>query len=129
MLRRCDSILLATADADGQPYVQHRGGPPGFIHVLDERTLGFADFAGNGQYPTVDNLVENPRAFLLLLDYARGQRVKFVGRARISADAALLAKLAPPTDYPAVVERVILFDVVAWSANCPQHIPRLVPAH
>jgi len=127
MVERADSILLATADADGAPYVQHRGGPPGFLHVLDERTIAFADFAGNRQYTTVDNLAENARAFLFLIDYARGQRIKFAGRARVSNDAALMARLEP-AGYDAAAERPIVFDVLAWSANCQQHIPHLVPA-
>ncbi len=127
MLERTDSILLATADADGAPYVQHRGGPPGFLHVLDERTIAFADFAGNRQYTTVDNLAENAQAFLFLIDYARGQRIKFTGRARVSTDATLMAQLAP-AGYNAEVERAIVFGVLAWSANCQQHIPHLVPA-
>jgi len=123
MLRASDSIVLATADADGHPYVQHRGGPPGWLHVLDDHTLAFADFAGNRQYTTVDNLVENPHAFILFIDYERGHRIKIAGRARISDDTALIAQLTP-LDYPAEVERAIVFDVGAWSANCPQHIPR-----
>ena len=123
MLRESDSIVLATADADGHPYVQHRGGPPGWLHVLDDHTLAFADFAGNRQYTTVDNLAENAQAFLLFVDYERGHRIKIAGRARVSDDAALIAQLTP-RDYPAEVERAIVFDVSAWSANCPQHIPR-----
>jgi len=125
MLRACDSIVLATADADGHPYVQHRGGRPGWLHVQDERTLAFADFAGNRQYTTVDNLSENPRAFLLFVDYERGHRIKIAGRARVSKDPALIASLTPP-GYPAEVERAIVFDVAAWSANCAQHIPRRI---
>ena len=127
MIERSDSIMLATADADGAPYVQHRGGPPGFLHVLDAQTIAFADFGGNRQYTTVDNLAENPCAFLFLIDFARGQRIKFAGTARVSTDAELMARLTPP-GYPAEVERAIVFDVAAWSANCSQHIPHLVPA-
>jgi len=127
MVEHSDSIFLATADADGAPYVQHRGGPPGFLHVLDAHTIAFADFGGNRQYTTVDNLAENPRAFLFLIDFARGQRIKFAGTARVSTDAELMARLTPP-GYPAEVERAIVFDVAAWSANCSQHIPHLVPA-
>ena len=127
MLRACDSVVLATADADGHPYVQHRGGPPGWLHVPDDRTLAFADFAGNRQYTTVDNLAENARAFLLFIDYERGHRIKIAGRARVSDDQALIARLTP-AGYPADVERAIVFDVDAWSANCAQHIPRRVKA-
>ncbi len=127
MLRTCDSIVLATADADGHPYAQHRGGPPGWLHVIDDRTLAFADFAGNRQYTTVDNLAENPRAFMLLVDYEHGHRIKLAGRARVSDDAGLIERLTP-RDYPAEVERAIVFDITAWSANCPQHIPRRTAA-
>jgi predicted pyridoxine 5'-phosphate oxidase superfamily flavin-nucleotide-binding protein len=118
------SVFLATANADGQPYIQHRGGPPGFLHVLDERTIAFADFAGNRQYLTLGNLADNPRAHLFLIDYARRRRVKLWGSARaVDDDAALLAALTPP-DYPARVERAIVFTVDAWDVNCPKHIPQ-----
>lgn len=119
-----DSAYLATASADGQPYVQHRGGPRGFLRVLDESTLAFADYAGNRQYITVGNLAENPRAFLFLMDYAARRRIKLWGRARcVEGDAALLAQLTPP-GARARVERAIVFTLEAWDANCPQHIPR-----
>jgi uncharacterized protein len=118
------SIFLATVSADGQPYIQHRGGPPGFLRVLDDRTLGFADFAGNRQYITQGNLAENPKAHLFLIDYAQRKRVKVWGEASVvEGDAALLAKLMPE-GYKARPEQVILFTVSAWDANCPQHIPQ-----
>jgi hypothetical protein len=118
------SVFLATANAEGQPYIQHRGGPPGFLRVLDERTIGFADFAGNRQYITLGNLADNPRAHLFLIDYARRQRVKIWGEARVEeSDAALLAQLMPQ-GYKARPEQAILFSVRAWDANCPQHIPQ-----
>lgn len=118
------SVMLATANAEGQPYVQHRGGPPGFLHVLDEHTIAFADFAGNRQYITQGNLSENPRAFLFLMDYAARRRIKIWGRARVvEGDAELMARLMP-AGYPARPEQVILFDVEAWDVNCPQHIPQ-----
>ncbi len=121
-----DSIYLATANANGQPYVQHRGGPRGFLKVLNDHTLAFADFIGNKQYITTGNLLENDRAFLFLMNYAEGERMKIWGRARVVADdAALLGRLADPA-YSARVEQAIVFDVEAWNANCPQHIPRLV---
>jgi hypothetical protein len=121
-----DSAYIATANAAGQPYVQHRGGPPGFLHVLDDRTLAFADFAGNKQYITTGNLLENDRAFLFLMNYADGERIKIWGRARaVKDDPALFDRLADPS-YPARVEQAIVFDVEAWNANCPQHIPQLV---
>jgi predicted pyridoxine 5'-phosphate oxidase superfamily flavin-nucleotide-binding protein len=121
-----DSAYLATANALGQPYVQHRGGPPGFLHVLDPHTLAFADFAGNRQYITLGNLAENDRAFLFLMDYEQQERIKIWGRAKVvTDDAELLAKLVQP-EYGARVEQAIVFTVSAWDANCSQHIPRLV---
>ncbi len=118
------SVMLATANAEGQPYVQHRGGPPGFLRVLDEHTLAFADFAGNRQYITQGNLAENPRAFLFLMDYAERRRIKIWGHARVvEGDDALMARLMPQ-GYPARPEQVVLFDVQAWDVNCPKHIPQ-----
>jgi uncharacterized protein len=123
-----DSAYLATANAAGQPYMQHRGGPPGFIHVLDEHTLAFADYAGNKQYITTGNLAENDRAFLFLMDYANRDRLKFWGRARIvTNDDELIARLTP-AGYNAKVEQALIFDVEAWDMNCDQHIPRLIHA-
>jgi predicted pyridoxine 5'-phosphate oxidase superfamily flavin-nucleotide-binding protein len=122
------SLFLATASAAGQPYVQHRGGPPGFLRVLDPRTLAFADFAGNRQYISLGNLAENPRVHLFLIDYARRRRVKIWGEARvIEDDPALLARLAPD-GYRARPERAIVIRLVAWDANCPQHIPQRLEA-
>jgi predicted pyridoxine 5'-phosphate oxidase superfamily flavin-nucleotide-binding protein len=118
------SVFLATASADGQPYIQHRGGPPGFLRVIDEKTLGFVDFAGNRQYITQGNLLENPRVCLFIMDYAHQQRVKIWGEARVvEGDAELIAQLMPK-DYKAKAEQVILISVSAWDANCPQHIPQ-----
>jgi predicted pyridoxine 5'-phosphate oxidase superfamily flavin-nucleotide-binding protein len=117
-----DSFYLGTANADGQPYIQHRGGPAGFLKVLDERTLAFADFRGNKQYITVGTLAENDKAFIFLMDYAHRKRVKVWGRARVvEDDPKLLARLVAPDDkgHP---ERIIVFTVEAWDANCPQHI-------
>lgn len=123
-----DSVYLATANAAGQPYIQHRGGPKGFVRVLDERTLGLADFRGNRQYITAGNLRENARAFLFLMDYEHRQRIKIWGKASaVEGDAELQSRLMP-TGYKATLERVILFRVEAWDANCPQHIPRMIPA-
>jgi uncharacterized protein len=119
-----DSAYLATANSAGQPYVQHRGGPKGFIRVLDDNTLGFADFVGNRQYITTGNLAENDRAFLFLMDYAHRQRIKIWGRARVvENDAGLLAKLMPE-GYDARPQQAILFTIEAWDVNCPQHIPQ-----
>ena len=118
------SIFLATATREGQPYIQHRGGPAGFLKVLDDKTIGFADFVGNKQYITQGNLAENPKAYLFLIDYAHRQRVKIWGEARvIEGDAELTAKLMPE-DYKARPEQVILFTVSAWDVNCQQHIPQ-----
>ncbi len=120
---RADSFFIATASADGQPYMQHRGGAPGFLRVLDDHTLAFADFRGNRQYITVGNLAENDRAMLFLIDYATQERYKIWGRARVvEGDAALERGLAV-AGYNARTERAIVFDVQAWDANCPQHIP------
>jgi predicted pyridoxine 5'-phosphate oxidase superfamily flavin-nucleotide-binding protein len=118
------SVFLATANRDGQPYIQHRGGPPGFLHVLDDKTVGFADFSGNRQYITQGNLADNPKAYLFLIDYAHRQRVKIWGEARVvEGDAGLIAKLMPD-GYRARPEQAILFTVSAWNGNCPQHIPQ-----
>jgi len=120
------SFYMATANGEGQPYMQHRGGPPGFLHVLDEHTLAFADFAGNKQYITAGNLDENPKAQLFLMDYANAQRVKIWGEATIvTGDTTLVARVSS-ADYAAKVERVIVFRIKAWDANCPKHIPKLV---
>jgi len=117
-----DHFYLGTASANGQPYVQHRGGPRGFLKVLDGTRLAFADYAGNRQYITVGNLSENPRAFLFLMDYPTRRRIKVWGRAEIvEDDAELLAALADP-DYDAVLERAIVFHVETWDINCRQHI-------
>lgn len=123
-----DSFYLGTASADGRPYVQHRGGPRGFLKVLDATTLAFADFGGNRQYVTLGNLAENPRAFLFLMDYENAARIKVWGRAGfVEDDPALLERLVDPA-YDAVPERAIRFHVEAWDRNCRQHIPRRVPA-
>ena len=117
-----DTAFLATASADGAPYIQHRGGPKGFIKVVDERTLGFADYRGNRQFITLGNLSENDRAYLFLIDFSRRQRIKVWGRARvIENDDALIEKLFDH-GYKAKPERVILFTIEAWDVNCSQHI-------
>jgi predicted pyridoxine 5'-phosphate oxidase superfamily flavin-nucleotide-binding protein len=122
LLADLDMFYLGTANADGQPYIQYRGGSPGFLRVLDEHTLGFADFGGNRQYITLGNLSENNKAMLFLMDYANQQRVKVWGTARVvEGDAALEDQLRDP-QYPGKVERAILFTVEAWDVNCQQHI-------
>ena len=118
------SVFLATASAEGQPYIQHRGGPAGFLRVLDERTIAFVDFTGNRQYLTQGNLADNPKAHLFLIDYANRRRVKIWGEARVvEGDAELMAGLMPE-GYDARPEQAILFTVSAWDTNCPQHIPQ-----
>ena len=117
-----DTAFIATATANGAPYVQHRGGPKGFIKVVDDKTLGFADYRGNRQYITLANLSENDRAFLFLLDPARRQRIKIWARARtVENDPALIERLFDQ-GYKARPERVILFTVEAWDVNCSAHI-------
>jgi predicted pyridoxine 5'-phosphate oxidase superfamily flavin-nucleotide-binding protein len=123
-LAEVDTAYLATANAAGQPYAQHRGGPKGFIRAVDARTLGFVDFAGNRQYITTGNLGENDKAFLFLMDYAHRRRIKVWGRARVvEGDEALIRRLMP-AGYRARAEQVVLFEVEAWDVNCPQHIPQ-----
>lgn len=118
------SIFLATVNAKGQPYIQHRGGPPGFLRVLDDKTIAFADFVGNRQYITLGNLTENPKAHLFLIDYAHRQRIKIWGEARVvEGDVELMARVMP-AGYKARPEQVIIFTVSAWDANCSQHIPQ-----
>ena len=114
-------FYLGTANAEGQPYIQYRGGSPGFLKVIDEHTLGFADFGGNRQYITLGNLSENPKAFIFLMDYANSQRVKLWGTARVVEDDPTPQALRDP-DYPGKGRRAILFTVEAWDINCTQHI-------
>ena len=117
-----DSLYLATASAEGRPYIQHRGGPKGFLKVLDENTLAFADFNGNRQYISMGNLTENDQAFIFLMDYVNRRRIKIWGRAEvIEADPTLLKQLAGPA-YTARPERVFRFHIEAWDSNCPQHL-------
>ncbi|MGF1553370.1 MAG: pyridoxamine 5'-phosphate oxidase family protein [Paracoccaceae bacterium] len=118
------SLYVATASAEGQPYIQHRGGPPGFVRVLGPGTLGFADFSGNRQYVSLGNLSENPRAQLFVMDYARRRRIKIWGTARMVEDDPALIERLTPEGYHARPERALVFDVAAWDANCPQHIPQ-----
>ena len=123
-LAEINSFYLATASADGQPYIQHRCGPKGFLKVLDKHTLAFADFAGNRQYITQGNLSENPKAYMFVMDYAHRRRVKIWGEARVVEDDSALTQSMMPKGYRARGEQVILFTVSAWDTNCPQHIPQ-----
>jgi uncharacterized protein len=122
-LGQIDTAYLATTNAAGQPYAQHRGGPKGFIRVVGERTLAFADYTGNKQYISAGNLAENDKAFLFLMDYAHRRRIKIWGRARVVGDDPALLEKIMPEDYRAKPEQAIIFDVEAWDMNCPQHIP------
>ena len=119
-----NSMYLATASADGQPYIQHRGGPKGFVRVLDKNTLAFADYSGNRQYITQGNLSENPKAHIFLMDYAHRRRVKIWGEARVVDDDPALLQSLMPAGYRARPEQVIVFGIAAWDTNCPQHIPQ-----
>lgn len=123
-----DSFYMASANADGQPYIQHRGGPAGFLKVLDEHTLGFADYGGNRQYITAGNLSENEKIQLFLMDYPNRVRIKIWGTAKVSQDKKVIEKLMDET-YRARPERAILIHVEAWDVNCPKHItPRFTEA-
>lgn len=123
-----DSFYLATVNADGQPYIQHRGGPPGFLMPLDEHTLAMADYRGNRQFISQGNLLESRKAFIFLMDYANRRRIKIWGEAwMVEGDDALLQRVMPQ-EYAASPERVLLFRVTAWDPNCPQHIPRKIDA-
>jgi uncharacterized protein len=123
-LAETNSFYFATATADGQPYIQHRGGPKGFVRILDKKTLAFADYAGNRQYVTQGNLSENPKAYMFLMDYAHRRRIKIWGEARIVDDDPALTRSLMPQGYRARPEQVILFRIAAWDTNCPQHIPQ-----
>jgi predicted pyridoxine 5'-phosphate oxidase superfamily flavin-nucleotide-binding protein len=123
-LAQTNSFYFATANAEGQPYIQHRGGPKGFIKILDNTTLAFADYSGNRQYITQGNLSENPKAHIFVMDYAHRHRVKIWGEARVVDDDPALMKSLMPQGYKARPEQVILFKVVACDLNCPQHIPQ-----
>ena len=117
-----DTMFIATTNADGQPYIQHRGGPPGFLKVLDEHTLGFADFSGNRQYITVGNLDDNPKAFIFLIDFANRRRVKIWGRAEVVENNDELREKLHDPNYGSEPERMFLFHIDAWDMNCPKHI-------
>jgi predicted pyridoxine 5'-phosphate oxidase superfamily flavin-nucleotide-binding protein len=127
-LSSIDTAFVASVSGDGQPYIQHRGGPKGFLHAIDDHTIGFVDFAGNKQYVTTGNLTENDRVCIMAIDYARRRRVKIWGHARtVPATPELVAKLGD-RNYRARVEQVVLVEVTAWDVNCPQHIPQKLDA-
>jgi hypothetical protein len=123
-LADASSLYFATASADGQPYIQHRGGPKGFVRVLDKNTIAFADYSGNRQYITQGNLSENRKAHIFLMDYAHRRRVKIWGEARVVEDDPALLQSLMPQRYKARPEQVVVFRISAWDTNCPQHIPQ-----
>ena len=123
-LAEANSLYFATASANGQPYIQHRGGPKGFVRVLDKNTLAFADYRGNRQYITQGNLSENPKAYIFVMDYVHRRRVKIWGEARVVNDDPALLQSLMPQGYKARPEQVILFRISAWDTNCQQHIPQ-----
>lgn len=123
-LAETNSFYLATASADGQPYIQHRGGPKGFVKILDKNTIAFADYGGNRQYITQGNLSENAKAYIFVMDYAHRRRVKLWGEARIVEDNPALTQSLMPKGYRARPEQVVIFKITAWDTNCPQHIPQ-----
>lgn len=125
-LAETNSFYLATATADGQPYIQHRGGPKGFIKVIDKNTIAFTDYSGNRQYITQGNLAENPKAYIFLIDYVHRRRIKIWGEARVVEDDPALVASLMPRDYKAKPEQAIVFKVTAWDSNCPQHIPQKI---
>jgi predicted pyridoxine 5'-phosphate oxidase superfamily flavin-nucleotide-binding protein len=123
-LAETNSFFLATASGTGHPYIQHRGGPKGFVKIIDKNTIAFADYSGNRQYITQGNLSENPQAHIFIMDYAHRRRVKIWGEARVVDDDPALTKALMPQGYKARPEQVILFRISAWDTNCPQHIPQ-----
>jgi uncharacterized protein len=123
-LAETNSFYLATASKDGQPYIQHRGGPKGFVKILDKHTIAFADYSGNRQYITQGNLAENSKAYIFVMDYAHRRRVKLWGEARVVEDDPALLQSLMPKGYRARPEQVIIFKIAAWDTNCPQHIPQ-----
>jgi uncharacterized protein len=123
-LANTNSFYMATATRDGQPYIQHRGGPKGFIKILDKTAIAFTDYAGNQQYLTQGNLTENPKAHIFIMDYAHRRRAKIWGEARVVEDDPALTQALMPKGYGARPEQVIVFKISAWDTNCPQHIPQ-----
>jgi predicted pyridoxine 5'-phosphate oxidase superfamily flavin-nucleotide-binding protein len=123
-LSQTNSFFLSTASADGQPYIQHRGGPKGFVKIIDKNTIAFADYSGNRQYITQGNLTENSKAQIFVMDYAHRRRVKISGEARVVDDDPALTTALMPKGYKARPEQAILFRIAAWDTNCPQHIPQ-----
>ncbi len=117
-----DSFYLATVNKDGQPYIQHRGGPKGFLKVLDDHTLGFADYSGNRQFISAGNLQDSKKVSLFLMDYPTRSRIKIWGEARIIQKDDKLMEQLKDDDYKAINERAMIITLKAWDVNCPQHI-------
>ena len=117
-----DSFYMATVNGEGQPYIQHRGGPKGFLKVINDRTLGFADFRGNRQYISFGNLEENNKVCLFFMDYPNRVRIKLWGTAEVNETDDALIKNLSVSDYKGIVERAFIIHVEAWDRNCPQHI-------
>jgi predicted pyridoxine 5'-phosphate oxidase superfamily flavin-nucleotide-binding protein len=117
-----EGFYLGTVTSNGYPYIQFRGGKAGFLKILDEKTLGFADYRGNVQYISVGNLAEHDQAFLFLMDYRHRRRLKILGRARIVENDPTILAQVQDADYEAIVERAIIFEIEGWDWNCPQHI-------
>ena len=126
-ISQLDMFYLGTANAAGQPYIQYRGGAPGLLKVIGEKTLGFADFGGNQQFISLGNLSENPKAFIFLIDYVHSRRIKLWGNAKVVEGDVALEERLRNQDYPGRVERAILFEIEAWDINCPQHIHKRFP--
>lgn len=126
-LAELDMFYMSTANAVGQPYIQYRGGAPGFLKVVDKKSLGFADFGGNRQYVTLGNLADNSKACIFLMDYVNRRRIKLWGNARVIEDDSELIEQLRDSSYPKYPERAILFDLEAWDVNCSQHIHRRIP--
>ena len=125
-LSELDMFYLGTANAEGQPYIQYRGGLPGFLKVVDEKTLGFTDFVGNRQFISTGNLAENSKAFIFLIDYANSRRIKLWGTARVIGDDPELIRRLTDAEYPGKPQAAVLFSIEAWDVNCPQHIHQRV---
>ena len=119
-----DSFYMATSNEEGQPYIQHRGGPKGFLKVMDDETLAFADYSGNRQYISIGNLDDNQRVHLFLMDYPNQTRVKIWGEAKVIHATDPQYIKAIPSDYKAKIERILSIKITAWDINCPQHIQR-----
>lgn len=117
-----DSFYMATVNSDGYPYIQHRGGAKGFLKVIDESTLGFADFRGNRQYISYGNLEDNNKVFLFLMDYPNRSRIKIWGTAQVIEDDQTLIEKLSDSDYKGKAERAFIIKVETWDKNCPQHI-------